>query len=278
MTVSYKSIRAKLMERAVGPVDEKLVEYMIRNFDSVTFMSTAKLCYAMGCTEEELQRFYDGFGVGSLLEMMGLLREAVYSQAGEAEGVPGRELRDIVDMMARYEMANITDFTTNLNIELVDRLARDLSAASEVYIVGVRSSAPMSIYAAHILSAAGIKTRKIDVAENYVDGVVNMDRAGLVLALDFTRYHKGTLVLLNMLRKNGFNIAAITDSPEAPVARVANYSICVPRRSHDYTDSFVTTTMLLNMLAVYIGMQDEDALVSRLRQYDEITQSLEFFF
>ena len=104
MTVSYKSIRAKLMERAVGPVDEKLVEYMIRNFDSVTFMSTAKLCYAMGCTEEDLRRVYAAFGVESLLEMMGLLREAVYSQTDEAEGATGRELRDIADRMARYEM------------------------------------------------------------------------------------------------------------------------------------------------------------------------------
>ena len=59
---------------------------------------------------------------------------------------------------------------------------------------------------------------------------------------------------------------------------MANYSICVPRRSYDYTDSFVTTTMLLNMLATYIGMQDKSELISRLRQYDEITQGLEFFF
>ena len=276
--MSYKAIRAKLLEKAVGPLNERFVEYMIRNFDSVTFMSMEKLCYAMDCTKEELQQLCAGFGVESLLELMGLLREAVYDQVGEADRGSERKLRDITDMMARYEMGNITDFTTNLDAALVDRLARDLSAASEVYIVGVRSSAPMSTYAAHILSAAGIKTRKVDVAENYVDGVVNIDRAGLVLALDFTRYHKGTLVLLNMLRKNGFNIAAITDSPDAPVARVANYSICVPRRSYDYTDSFVTTTMLLNTLAAYIGMQDKDALVGRLRQYDEITQSLEFFF
>lgn len=276
--MSYKNIKAKLLERTAGPVDEKILDYMIRNFDAVTFLSAAKLCYAVGCTEEDLRRLYEGFGVNSLLEMMGLLREAVYSQTGEPDAVPDRKLRDIADMMVRYEMGNITDFTTNMDTETIDRLARDLSAASEVYIVGVRSSAPMGVYAAHILSAVGVKTRKIDVAENYVDGVVNMDRSGLVLALDFTRYHKGTLVLLNMLRKNGFNIAAITDSPEAPVARVANYSICVPRRSYDYTDSFVTTVMLLNMLAVYIGKQDKDALVSRLRQYDETTQGLEFFF
>ena len=178
----------------------------------------------------------------------------------------------------RYELDNITDYVSALDPALLDRLARDMTAATEVYILGVRSTAPMAVYAAHILSAAGIRTRKLDVAENYVDGVVNMDRGGLVLALDFTRYHKGTLVLLNLLRKKGFNIVAITDSPDAPVAKVAQYSICVPRRSYDYTDSFVTTTMLLNTLAVYVGLHDKQALIGRLRQYDETTQGLEFFF
>lgn len=276
--MSYKAMRAKLMERAVGPVEERMVEYVLRHFNEVTFMSSEKLCYTLGCSVAELQAFCSGFGAGNLMELMALLREVVYSQSNEGNETADRTLRDIADTMVRYEMSNITDFTADLDTELIDRLAREMKSASEVYIVGVRSSAPMGVYAAHILSAVGVKTRKIDVAENYVDGVVNMDRSGLVLALDFTRYHKGTLVLLNILRKNGFHIAAITDSPEAPVARVANYSICVPRRSYDYTDSFVTTTMLLNMLATYIGMQDKSELISRLRQYDEITQGLEFFF
>ena len=276
--MSYKAMRAKLMERAVGPVEERMVEYVLRHFNEVTFMSSEKLCYTLGCSAAELQAFCSGFGTGNLMELMALLREVVYSQSNDGNETADRTLRDIADTMVRYEMSNITDFTADLDTELIDRLAREMKSASEVYIVGVRSSAPMGVYAAHILSAVGVKTRKIDVAENYVDGVVNMDRSGLVLALDFTRYHKGTLVLLNILRKNGFHIAAITDSPEAPVARVANYSICVPRRSYDYTDSFVTTTMLLNMLATYIGMQDKSELISRLRQYDEITQGLEFFF
>lgn len=273
-----KEIRSRLLERAVGPVDEKMLDYMIENFNEVTFMSAEKLCYAMGCTEEELREFWGGFGVGSLLELMTLLRQAAYGEEIPADGDRERKLRNITDMVMRYELDNITDYVSALDPALLDRLARDMSAATEVYILGVRSTAPMAVYAAHILSVAGIRTRKLDVAENYVDGVVNMDRGGLVLALDFTRYHKGTLVLLNMLRKKGFNIVAITDSPDAPVAKVAQYSICVPRRSYDYTDSFVTTTMLLNTLAVYVGLHDKSALIGRLRQYDETTQGLEFFF
>lgn len=276
--MSYKTVRTKLQQRMVQPADERILRYVVEHFDEVTFMSAERLCYAAGCSAEELRAFCAAFGADSLLDLMTLLREAVYSEGEGLHEGRERKLREITDMMVRYEMGNITDYVSGMDPALIDRLARDMSAASEVYVLGVRSTGPMAVYAAHILSVAGIRTRKLDVAENYVDGVVNMDRAGLVLALDFTRYHKGTLLLLNMLRKSGFNIAAITDSPDAPVARVASYSICVPRRSYDYTDSFVTTTMLLNTLAVYIGMQDKEGLVSRLRQYDETTQGLEFFF
>lgn len=276
--MSHKGIKTRLLEKAVGRVDERILEYIIKNFDEVTFMSAEKLCYAADCTAEELKALCAAFGAESLLALMAVLREAVYSEMDDVHSTHDRELRDITDMVMRYEMDNITDYVSKLDTALVDRLARDLSAATEVYIVGVRSTAPMAVYAAHILSAAGIRTRKLDVAENYVDGVVNMDRGGLVLAMDFIRYHKGTLVLLNMLKKNGFKIVSITDSPDAPVARVSDYSICVPRRSHDYTDSFVTSTMLLNTLAIYIGMQDKGALIRRLHQYDETTQRLEFYF
>jgi DNA-binding MurR/RpiR family transcriptional regulator len=136
----------------------------------------------------------------------------------------------------------------------------------------------MAVYAVQILSKVGIKARQIGSAENYLDEVAGMDRSGLVLALGFSRYHKGTVSLLGMLKKNGFNIVAITDYPMSPLARVANYSFSLARSSHDYTISFLNVNMLLNVLAIYIGMQDKDALLNRLRQYDENAQGLEYYF
>ena len=80
-----KESKRKLLERTVGPVNEKMLDYMIENFDAVTFMSAEKLCYAMGCTEEELREFWTGFGVESLLELMMLLRQVIYGEEGPAD-------------------------------------------------------------------------------------------------------------------------------------------------------------------------------------------------
>ena len=97
--MSYKAIRAKLMERAVGPVDERMVEYVLRHFDEVTFMSSEKLCYTLGCSAEELQAFCAGFGAVSLLDLMGLLREVVYSR--DSEGSDAEKASDDLEQIVQ---------------------------------------------------------------------------------------------------------------------------------------------------------------------------------
>lgn len=276
--MSKKIIKAKLRERMQGPVNEKILNYVAADFNSVAYMNADKLCYVTECTMDELNAFFAALGVGNMLEFKNLLRDIAYSETDGPDGVMENSLQGIADMVMRYEMANITEFSTTLDMELVSQLAQDLLSASEVYLVGMRASPQFTSYAAHILSRVGIKTRIVDATEQYMETLGAMDRSGLVLTFCFSRYHKGTVALLNMLKKNGYRMVAVTDYPMSPPAQLADYSICVPRHSHDYTVSHVAGNMLLNILAIHIGMQDKRGLINTLRQHDEITQSLEYFF
>jgi len=275
--MSKKIIKAKLREHASGPLDERLLNYVAGNYNSVAYMNADKLCYAAGCTERELGEFFAALGTGNMLEFKTLLREIVYREIDGPDDVMERPLRNIADMVIRYEMSNIADFGDSLDYELVGRLVQDILSAREVYLVGMRASAPLTSYAAYILSRVGIRTRVVDEADSHMESLAAMDRSGLVLAFSFSRYHKGTIALLNMLKRGGYNIVSITDYPMSPAAQLSNYSICLPRNSHDYTVSLVTGNMLLNILAVQIGTQDKEGLMNHLRQYDEMTQSLEYF-
>lgn len=275
--MSKKAIKSKLREHASGPVDERLLNYVSGNYNAVAYMGADKLCYAAGCTDRELGEFFAALGVGSMLEFKSLLREIVCRETDGPDDVLERPLRNIADMVIRYEMSNIADFGDSLDYEVVGRLVQDILSAGEVYLVGMRASGPLTSYAAHILSRVGIKVRVLDEAGSQMENLVGLDRGGLVLAFSFSRYHKGTIALLNMLKRNGYNIVSITDYPMSPAAQLSSYSICLPRSSHDYTISLVTGNMLLNILAVQIGTQDKEGLMNNLRRYDEYAQSLEYF-
>lgn len=276
--MSKESIKQKLMQGAKGDVNENILDFVCGNINSVTYMNFERLCYVTESTAQEMQAFFESLGFDSLYDFNTVLREIIYNEGDGPDDVQERSLRSVVDMVLRYEMSNMTEFSANLDMELVDRLARELLSVPEVYIVGLQSCTPLAIYAAHILSKVGIKTRRVDMEGNYLDDIANLDRSGLVLAFGFSRYHKGTVVLLNMLKKNGFHTVSVTDYPMSPLANVSDYSISLPRHSHDYTISYVAGTMLLNILAIYIGAQDKDGLLNRIRRYDDITQSLEYFF
>ena len=277
--MSKRTIKSVLMERAKGSVNEKILDYVISNFNSVAYMTLSKLCYFTDTTTEEMNAFFTALGYENFFDFKTGLRELIYNEFGGPDEVNESSLRGIVDMVMRYEMINMTEFSNKVDLSLIDRLTQDMLSVPVVYIVGIRTNNFLAAYAAHILSKVGITTIKIDEVDSFIDNVVNMDRSGLVLAFGFSRYHKGSIVLLNMLKKQGFtNIVAVTDYPMSPLAVVAHYSIMIPRSSHDFTVSYVAGTMFLNILAVYIASQDKEALLQRIKYHDNIAKSLEYFF
>lgn len=274
--MSVRNIKNKLMEKAVGPVDNRILGYIVNNFNSVAYMNHDKLCYHAQCSDAELNAFFRAFGTQDLLSFKAMLREVVYNESDGPDDLEDRSIRGIADMVMRHEMANIAEFSASLDEGLISRFAQDLLSASEVYIVGMHSATSTALYASDILNKVGVKARIIDTAD--VASVVNMERTGLVLAISYSRYHKGTLNLLRHLRKNGYNIVTITDYPMSPAGKLSDYCFCCPRHSHDYTVSSLTLSMLLNIVAIHIGMQDKSGLVKRIRRYDEVTQNLDYFF
>ena len=274
--MSVRSIKNKLMEKAVGPVDNRILGYIVNNFNSVAYMNHDKLCYHAQCSPAELNAFFRAFGTEDLLSFKAVLREVVYNESDGPDDLEDRSIRGIADMVMRHEMANIAEFSASLDEGLIGRFAQDLLSATEVYIVGMHSATSTALYTADILNKVGVKARIIDTAD--VASVVNMERTGLVLAISYSRYHKATINLLSHLRKNGYNIVSITDYPMSPAGKLSNYCFCCPRHSHDYTVSSLTLSMLLNIVAIHIGMQDKSGLVNRIRRYDEVTQNLDYFF
>ena len=99
--MSKKIIKTKLREHAQGPLDERLLNYISGNYNSVAYMNADKLCYAAGCTERELGEFFAALGTGNMLEFKNMLREIVYREIDGPDDVMERPMRNIADMVIR---------------------------------------------------------------------------------------------------------------------------------------------------------------------------------
>lgn len=268
-------IKQELLKLSEGDVSEDILDYVVKNINSVLYSTFDKLCYFAKCNSDELNDFLKALGFNDLITFKKVLRELQNQELIESKESQ-QSIRSIIDMVTRYELGNITEFSNNINLELLDRLAQDLLAASNVYILG---SVPLSYYATFIFNTNGIKAVRLDgIGSNYISTILNIDKSSLIFAFGYSRYTKNNIVLLNTLKKNGYNIVSITDYQESPLAEISDYSLVVPVHSYDYTTSYTSTFMLLNVLSIYISSQDRTILFQKLQKYDELTQSMEFFF
>jgi len=270
------SIKKNLLKNAKKQVSEEILDYVVKNLDSVLYSTFDKLCYFAKCTRDEINEFFSALGFDDMIAFKKALRELQNQELSESKELSQNSIRSIIDLVARYELSNITELSNDLNLEALDRLAQDLLAASCVYIMG---SVPLSYYATYILNVNGIRAIRLDgVASNYISTILNMDKSSMVLAFGFSRYSKSNIALLNTLKKSGYNIVSITDYQESPLAEISNYFLVVPIHSYDYTTSYTSAFMILNVLSIYIGAKDRTVLFQKLQKYDELTQSMEFFF
>ena len=269
-----KNVYNKLAENAKGPVDEKILGYILDDFDCTGYMNDETICFNAGCTLEELHGCLNNLGFENMLEFKDAVRSLTYSDQNKDAA---QSINDIANMVMRYEMTNISELVAKLDTDKLDQLAQDMISATDVYLIASSAGSLLAPYALRILGRIGINIHLMGGAEDYTTPFVNMKRSGLVLNIMSARYQKSAIHTLTMLREAGFRIVSLTDHPTSPAAKLSNYYIEIPSHSYDFTDSIVSGNMLLNILALYIASKDKDALIRRLRKFDDVTTALDLY-
>lgn len=262
-------------------VDEVIVNYIVENYNSIIYMTFEKFCYQINCSSERMESFLkdvDFQDFNQLKDAIQNIRSENCYYDGNDEYICRDKVLGTVNELVNIELNNIFDFKNNIDINLVMRLINDILNSEDVVLVGTRASTPLVTYAAYIFNKIGIRTTKIDSADtSYFDIIPNLDRTTLIIAFGFSRYPKGTIRLLNFLKKKGFKIVSITDYIQSPLINFSEYSLIIKANSYDYTDSYIGVMLLINTLIISMGKMDNKRLIKRLKEYDETAQNLGYF-
>ena len=278
----YKQMIAR--EFAMRPQGERLnrqiLDYIINNNSAMTYMGAEKFCYECDCTDYQLEEFICMAGFRDYSEMKEFVGRIINSADTETEYDSSMEnmVEQVVENLVSIEMGNMLDFKQNVDRKNILRLVQDIISAPEVVLLGTRASEPIMSYGVYILNKIGIRATKLDSANtNYYDQVNNIDRSAMVIALGFARYPKATIVAASNLKRKGFKIASITDFVRSPLVNLSEYSIIVRASSREFTDSYVSAMLLLNLIVVIIQKCNGEYVEKKLKEYDENAFSMDYY-
>lgn len=276
--MTKNEIKAYLKQNAVENVPDKFMDFVAKEIQSVMFLNIDQVAYRSQFSSEEVEQFIRALGFADFIEFKKGLRIISYSEKKE-DKLQRINLKSIADSMMRCEMQNLTEFFNNVDYDLVDQLAQDITAASEVVIIGSRGTKAMSDYAVKMFNHIGIRATQFESRDCYAaDYISTLSRSALIITFSCAAYNKVSVMLSRMLKNQGFHIVAVTDSDQAPTARLADYHFVLPLHSYDFSESYTTGILLMNLVIFRLVLSDSEAMLQRLNNYYQLGESMDLFF
>ena len=263
-------------ESAFSKGQKRIANYIKESYDKAAFMTANRLGKTVGVSESTVVRFavdlgFDGFpSMQKAMQEMVLNRltsvqrlEVACDRMGDQDVLSAVIQSDIEKLRRTGELVNREEFQACVNAVL---------GAKRVYIIGVRSVAPLAnflgyylnymFHNVHIVTASG--------TSEMFEKIVGMKKDDVVIAFSFPRYSTATVKAAQYCRSTGAKVIAITDHRESPLGQCADHVLCAKSDMVSLVDSLVAPMSVVNALIVAIASKREKELHRTFEELEHI--------
>jgi len=256
---------------------QKLIaSYIMEHYDKAAFMTAAKLGEEVGVSESTVVRFAIEFGYDGYPKLQKVLREVIKSKLTSAQRLEVSSSHiDTENVLKSVLQSDINKLKTTLeesDSSSFDAIVEEILKAEKIYILGVRSSAPLASFLGFYFNLIFENVRLVhttSVSEMF-EQIVNAKTGDVIIGISFPRYSKRTTKAMEFARNQGATVIAITDNASSPLAECASYSLYARSDMASFVDSLVAPLSVINALIVAIGMKRKDKIHSTLEKLEMI--------
>lgn len=254
-----------LQEKSAGfSKGQRLIaRYITQSYDKAAFMTANKLAKTVGVSESTVVRFAVDLGFDGYPSMQKAMREMVLNRLTSVQRIEVASNRigdnDVLTTVLQSDMDKLRRTAETVSREEFDAAVNAVLSAKRVYIIGVRSTAPLANFLGyylnymfnnvHIVTASG--------TSEMFEKIVGVNSDDVVIAFSFPRYSSSTAKAAQYCRTTGANVIAITDSPASPLGQSADHVICAKSDMVSLVDSLVAPLSVVNALIVAIAAKRE---------------------
>lgn len=250
--------------------------YITQHYDKAAFLTANALGKAVGVSESTVVRFAMELGYEGYPELQKAMQEMVVNRLTSVQRI--EVMGDRIgnqDLLSAVIQADIDKLRQTA--EIVSR--KDFAAAVDailnarrLYIVGVRSTAPLAnflgYYLGQMLDTVHIVTTSGTSA--VFEQLISVDERDAVIAFSFPRYSTSTAQGAQYCRSRGAKVIGITDSLVSPLGRNCDHVLLAKSDMISLVDSLTAPLSISNALIVAIAARREKELEKKFSQLEKV--------
>ena len=263
---------------------QKLIaNYLIENYDKAAYMTAAKLSETVNVSESTVVRFAAEIGFDGYQQMQRSLLQITMTQSNSIKRmeIASRQLNGahILDGVLRSDIKMIEHTMSEIDKQQFDGAVREISAAKNIYITGVRSAASLAAFTDfyfHLMFNNSKLLNSADPADMF-EQILRIGKGDVIIGMSFPRYSKNIIKLLEYAHKKGATVISITDSKNSPIGAISDYCLCAYSDMDSFVDSLVAPLSVVNALIVALGMKHKDELFKAFEDLERIWDEYEVY-
>lgn len=267
-------IQNKMADMSKG---QKLIaNFIINHYEKAAFMTAAKLGEIVGVSESTVVRFAIELGYEGYPKLQKVLQELIKSKLTAVQRIEVSSNRinefNILKNVLQSDMEKIKFTMEEIDQVVFNEIVECILQAKKIYILGVRSSAPLASFLGFYFNLIFDNVRLVhttSVSEMF-EQILRASEGDIVIGISFPRYSKRTTKAMQFVKSQGAKVIAITDSMESPLAHFADH--CITSRSDmaSFVDSLVAPLSVINALIVAIGMRKKESVYNTFERLEAI--------
>lgn len=253
-----------------------LANYIINNYDKAVYLTAAKLGKIVGVSESTVVRFATILGYDGYPKLQRALEEMAKNKLSSVQRMEVTFDRINKDNVLKYVLHSDAE-KIRLTAEEIDETAfsqaiETLLHAKNIYIIGVRSSAPLASFLSYYLGLIfeHVKLIQSSGASELFEQLYHIGEEDAIIGISFPRYSRSTLKAMEFATKRKAKSIAITDSYASPMTRYSQCNLIARCDMASVADSIVAPMSVINAIIVAVCQQKQEEVVSTFASLEEI--------
>ena len=256
---------------------QKLISnYILENYDKAAYMTASKLGATVKVSESTVVRYAIELGFDGYPEFQHSLQEIVRTKLTSFQRMEvTNNLIGDGDALTKVLMSDIDKIkrtVEDIDHEAFEAAVNSIVSAKNIYVIGIGSASVLA-------SALNINLRMIfdnvrfivaSSATEIYEQIISIGKGDVMVAISFPRYSKKVVSAVNLAKKSGADVIALTDSAASPIASLADQNLFARSDMASFADSLVAPLSVINALVVEVSRRKQDELTVRLRQLEQI--------
>ena len=253
-----------------------LATYITDNYDKAVFLTAAKMGEIVGVSESTVVRFAMSLGYKGYPEFQDALAELVRNKLNSVQRMEVTYGRISQSAILETVLQSDAD-KLKTTLEKIDHNAFDLAVdtilgARNIYIVGIRSCAPLASFLSFYLNLMfdNVRLLHTNSASEIFEQMVRIDESDVIIGISFPRYSMRTLKALEFANNRNAKVITITDSIHSPMNLYSSCNLIADSDMASIVDSLVAPLSVINALIVALCMKKQKEVAKTLTTLEEI--------